>query len=241
MASPCLEKALPIAGLPPNKSKNGESEGAIRLRKRGFFATRRLLIVWLLAVVIGAFLLWRPLQAFQAPPAQITINDVFGLAQQLAIRPMIGVGYIPGSVAYVDSFGLLESVVGPAGNCVTIAGSDEPCPGSGGPAGGTVQVDLNNILVGTRPILNLSTGPGILLAVSDTGAAISIQISLDTAFIQSLIASATPAVARRSAHSICNTATRGELMFVPGKAGVRDSVAICMKDEANVYAWKNIR
>jgi hypothetical protein len=38
--------------------------------------------------------------------------------------------------------------------------------------------------VGARPILNLSGGPGVLLAVSDTGTAISIQTSLDTSFAQ---------------------------------------------------------
>jgi hypothetical protein len=192
-------------------------------------------------VVSGGFLLWLPLQAFQAPSSQISIDDVFGLAQALAVRPMIGVNYTPGFVTYVDAFGFLESIVGPAGDCVTVAGFYEPCPGSGGPLGGAVQVDLNNILVGTRPIVNLSAGPGILLAVSDTGAAISIQISLDASYVQSLMASATPAVSRRSAHSICNKAIRGEFRFVPGESGVRDSMAMCMKDEANVYAWKAVR
>jgi hypothetical protein len=211
------------------------------MHKPGVFAThRRLSIVGLLVVVTGGFLLWRPLKAFQAPSPQITINDVFGLAQELALRPVIGVNYTPGFVTYVDSFGLLESVVGPAGNCVTVAALNEPCPGSGGQSGGAVQIDLNNILVGTRPIVNLSAGPGILLAVSDTGAAISVQISLDTSFVQSLVTSASPATSRRSGHSICNAAMRGEFMFAPGESGVRDRLAICMKDQGDVYAWKNV-
>jgi hypothetical protein len=211
------------------------------MRKLGYFATpRRLLITGFLSIVAGGCLLWWPLQAFQAPPSQIAISDVFGLAQALAIRPMIGVDYTPGFVTYVDSFGFLESIAGPAGNCVTVAAFNEPCPGSGVSTGGFVQVELNNIVVGTRPVVNLSAGPGILLAVSDTGAAISIQISLDTSFVQSLI-TATPAVSRKSGHSVCNKASRGESMFIPGESGVRDNMAICMKDEADVYAWKNFR
>jgi hypothetical protein len=211
------------------------------MRKFGFFAAhRRPLISGLLVVVAGGFLLWRPLKAFQAPSPQITINDVFGLAQELALRPTIGVNYIPGFVTYVDSFGLLESVVGPAGNCVTIAAFNEPCVGSAGQSAGTVQVDLNNILVGTRPIVNLSAGPGILLAVSDTGAAISVQISVDTSFVQSLMGSAAPPASKKSGHSICNNAVRGEFMFAPGESGVRDRLAICMKDQGDVYAWKNV-
>jgi hypothetical protein len=33
---------------------------------------------------------------------QITIGDVVGLSQELSLRPLMGIGYTSGGVAYVD-------------------------------------------------------------------------------------------------------------------------------------------
>ena len=52
-------------------------------------------------------------------------------------------------------------------------------------AGGTnVTVNNANVLVGSRPTLDFSTGQGAVEAISDTGSAIAIQSSIDTAFVQ---------------------------------------------------------
>jgi hypothetical protein len=46
---------------------------------------------------------------------------------------------------------------------------------------GTTTIQNAGTVVGMRTILNLSDGPGLLLATSDTGTAIAIQYTLDTA------------------------------------------------------------
>ena len=51
---------------------------------------------------------------------------------------------------------------------------------SGG-GGSSVQIQNANTPVGSRPILDVSNGLGVLLAVSDTGTDIAIQPSVDTA------------------------------------------------------------
>lgn len=53
-----------------------------------------------------------------------------------------------------------------------------------GGGGSSVQIQNANLPVGSRPILDVSNGLGILLAVSDTGTTIAIQPSVDTALIQ---------------------------------------------------------
>jgi hypothetical protein len=54
------------------------------------------------------------------------------------------------------------------------------------PETGTAALTIQNqgALVGARPIMNLTTGLGILQAVSDTGSSILVQSSLDTASAQ---------------------------------------------------------
>jgi hypothetical protein len=47
-------------------------------------------------------------------------------------------------------------------------------------------IEASGTLVGTRSTVDLSSGPGIVLVANDTGAAISIQPSLDTSFVQTL-------------------------------------------------------
>jgi hypothetical protein len=61
------------------------------------------------------------------------------------------------------------------------------CPNGGWVSeggGGVTTIKNTGATVGTRSILDLSTGPGVLLATSDTGQSILIQSSLDTAVVQ---------------------------------------------------------
>jgi hypothetical protein len=55
---------------------------------------------------------------------------------------------------------------------------------SGG--GGAPTIQNSGVPVGSRPVLDLSTGAGVLLATSDTGQAITIQSSIDTSIVQTL-------------------------------------------------------
>ena len=54
----------------------------------------------------------------------------------------------------------------------------------GGGGGGTATIKNSGTTVGSRTILDLSSGPGVLLSTSDTGQSILIQNSLDTAIVQ---------------------------------------------------------
>jgi hypothetical protein len=61
------------------------------------------------------------------------------------------------------------------------------CPNGGWVSeggGGVTTIKNTGTTVGTRSILDLSSGPGVLLATSDTGQSILIQSSLDTAVVQ---------------------------------------------------------
>lgn len=56
--------------------------------------------------------------------------------------------------------------------------------GTGG-GGGTLATYLESTLIGTRGTYNFLAGAGTLLALSDTGTAINIQVGADTAFLAS--------------------------------------------------------
>jgi len=61
------------------------------------------------------------------------------------------------------------------------------CPNGGWVSeggGGLITIENTGTVVGARSILDLSSGPGVLLATSDSGQSILIQSSLDTAVIQ---------------------------------------------------------
>lgn len=61
------------------------------------------------------------------------------------------------------------------------------CPNGGWVSeggGGVITVQNTGTTVGSRSILDVSSGPGVLLATSDTGQSILIQSSLDTAVVQ---------------------------------------------------------
>jgi hypothetical protein len=51
---------------------------------------------------------------------------------------------------------------------------------------------------------------------------------------------AAPAVPIQSAASACGASTRGRLFFVTGTAGTKDSLSVCAKDAAGIYAWRNL-
>jgi hypothetical protein len=95
--------------------------------------SRKHTAVFLLGIVVGVLLLF-PVGGYQSTSPQISISDVFGLQNELLIRPTMGLGYHPGEVTYVDSLGNLESVLGPLGDCVTVGGQSLPC-GTGSSSG----------------------------------------------------------------------------------------------------------
>jgi hypothetical protein len=201
-------------------------------------------------------------------------------------------------------------------------------------AGGGTTIQNAGTVVGMRPILNLSDGPGLLLATSDTGTTITIQSTLDTSLAAtraslqagaSLLCSSSSAsataytcsltptlttytagmalnwtpdvnntggavtlnidalgaipvkledgttdpapldlVAGRiqqvwydgtnfrflsrlvpsgilgQAQPACAAAVRGRFWYVPGAAGVKDSLSVCAKDATDAFAWRTL-
>jgi len=63
----------------------------------------------------------------------ITISEVTGLQNELAVRPMEGVSFTPGRAAVIDASGLIDGAAGNLSDCVRVDGSSGPCgTGSGG-------------------------------------------------------------------------------------------------------------
>lgn len=70
----------------------------------------------------------------------------------------------------------------------------------GGGGGGSLAIDNNGTLVGTRSVLNLIGGVGVVNTISDTGTQINVQQSVDTSVI------ASKASAQSGAVWLCNSA-----------------------------------
>lgn len=70
------------------------------------------------------------------PPvvSPVQIGDVIGLANELEVRPMHGVGYTLGRTAVINSSGQIDGASGSLSDCVHVDGSSGPC-GSGGGGG----------------------------------------------------------------------------------------------------------
>jgi hypothetical protein len=68
------------------------------------------------------------------PPVltQMGIGDVTGLQNELAVRPMRGIGFGPGRAAVINSAGQLDAASGTLSDCVRVDGSSGPCGGGGG-------------------------------------------------------------------------------------------------------------
>jgi hypothetical protein len=96
-------------------------------------------------------------------------------------RPFTTGGALPPTCVAGDMFFLTVATAGANMYGCTAANIWSPENGVGS---GVVQIQSSGTLVGSRPILDLSAGPGILLALSDTGQSISIQPSVDTSFVQ---------------------------------------------------------
>jgi hypothetical protein len=84
-------------------------------------------------------------------------SGVVGLLSDLGARPVKGPGFAAGSVAMVDSSGMLEAVTGTATDCVHVDGSSGTC----GPASlGFVDADtLSGLVDGVNTSFGLSATP----------------------------------------------------------------------------------
>ena len=78
-------------------------------------------------------------------PAQIT--DITGLTEALDARPVKGPGYTNSRVAWLNSTGQVEGVVGDPADCVKADGTTGPC-GTGGTLAGTITYVDGEVPVG---------------------------------------------------------------------------------------------
>jgi hypothetical protein len=70
--------------------------------------------------------------------ATISMSNVIGLVNELALRPAKGPGYSPGFAACINSQGQIDAVPGAATDCVLVDGTSGPCGTGGGGGGGAV-------------------------------------------------------------------------------------------------------
>jgi hypothetical protein len=76
--------------------------------------------------------------AIVGPPpvtAPVQITDVTGLQNELAVRPMKGVGFAISRTAIINQAGQIDGAAGTLTDCVHVDGSSGPCGGSGSGGG----------------------------------------------------------------------------------------------------------
>jgi hypothetical protein len=96
------------------------------------------------------------------PPvvSPVQIGDVIGLANELEVRPMRGIGFGLGRAAVINSSGQIDAAAGSLSDCVRVDGSAGPCGGGGSgaypgfadnetPAGTVNSSNLNFTLTNT--------------------------------------------------------------------------------------------
>lgn len=68
------------------------------------------------------------------PPviSPVQIGDVIGLANELEVRPMRGIGFSLGRAAVINSSGQIDGAAGTLSDCLRVDGSSGPCGGAGG-------------------------------------------------------------------------------------------------------------
>ena len=96
----------------------------------------------------------------QPVTSPIQITDVTGLQNELAIRPMKGVGFAIGRAAVVNDAGQIESAVGNLSDCVRVDGSSGPCGSGGGlwPSYSDGEIPSGPV-DGVNSVFNLLFGP----------------------------------------------------------------------------------
>jgi len=97
------------------------------------------------------------------PPvlAPVQISDVTGLINELAVRPMKGVGFGIGRAAVINQAGQLDAATGNLGDCVRVDGSSGPCGSGGGGVGGSfADAETPGGLVnGSNAVFTLASAP----------------------------------------------------------------------------------
>ena len=91
----------------------------------------------------------------------VQIGDVVGLSNELAVRPMKGVGFGIGRAAVINQAGQIDAAAGNLGDCVLVDGSSGPCgTGGGGTAGSFADAEIpTGIVNGVNTAFTLAAAP----------------------------------------------------------------------------------
>lgn len=114
-------------------------------------------------------------------------------------RPLKTGAVLPALCTQADLFYLTTAA--PGANIYGCVATNTWVPQSGSGGSGSTTIQNAGTVVGMRPILNLTDGPGLLLSTSDTGTTISIQSTLDTSV------AVTRASAQSGASLLCSSAS----------------------------------
>ncbi len=101
-------------------------------------------------------------------PAALSIGEVTGLAQELAARPVSGLGYASNRAVRTGASGALEAVTGNLTDCVRVDGTSAPCESGGGSyialgfVDGETPAGLAN---GSNTVFSLSSQPSPALSL----------------------------------------------------------------------------
>jgi hypothetical protein len=104
-------------------------------KKRGFasYLSIPLTPVATTLIVILTLVLSHPLGVARAAASTIIqIKDVFGLSNELALRPTSGIGFAPGRAAIINAAGQIEAAAGAPGDCLLVDGTSGPCSTTSG-------------------------------------------------------------------------------------------------------------
>ena len=103
---------------------------------------------------------------------------------------------------------------------------------SGGPTSPTT-VDSSGTPVGTRGVLDLSAGPGLLWSVSDTGTEISVESMLDTSYVETLASDQSGANLLCSSTSTANPGITYVCSMSPTLTGYSAGMVLHWKPDLN--------
>ena len=136
---------------------------------------------------------WPPAGAGAGAQTGILIEDVEGLREELDIRAVKGLAYVPSRAAVIGATGELEAATGDLSDCVRVDGTSGPC---GAPAAGFVDGETPAGAVnGVNTSFTLSGTPDPAISVVLYRNGILQKLNLDFTMIGNVVnfaAAATP-------------------------------------------------
>src|SRR5579862_4386895 len=99
----------------------------------------------------------------------VQISDVVGLPNELAIRPMEGVGFGIGRAAVINQAGQIDAASGNLSDCVRVDGSSGPCGDGGGGGLGPAFTDGEvpaGLVNGSNTVFTLAAAPSPLASLT---------------------------------------------------------------------------